>query len=376
VTAPTTAATPTPPGPVTATARDEANALARRLLCTNLWAWAAITVVMTVYVVRAYPSDVGVLTVAARQVASWMPFAFVLPVLALVAGRMPESLGRGARALVFSLGGVVVVLGYSLVRHGALRLLTAALGAQPEAWTTGLTHFWPIAAIVYAVLLMLLSGVLARSARERTEQTARRLEAELARAQLAALQMQIRPHFLFNTLQTIEDACWREPKLASAMILQLSALLRASLEGERRGEQTLAADLRLARQYMDLQRARFGERLRYVERVDEGLSDQPLPPLFLQPLLENAIVHGIEHLEAGGEVLLTARHDGDGFVLRVENDGPVAARNGASATPGVGLANTAARLRSVYGDTARLDFRPRPAGGAVVEVRAPRRAVG
>lgn len=341
-------------------------------------AWTAITAGLSVYVAVNYArQDAGWGDVALRQIANWMPFAPVYPLLRTIALRTPAGRGRAARFTQWFTIGVVLVFLYSIVRHLLLLPTRPHTGAaEPKAFDhywAGLAQIWPYAVIVYVTLLAMVFGRIARDSRADAEQTARRLEAELARAQLQALQAQIRPHFLFNSLQAIEDACWRDPADASAMIVELSALLRASFEGERGARHTLARDLEFARSYMRLQQARFGERLRYVEHVDADAATAPLPPLFLQPLLENAVTHGIEPLAAGGEVRVTAHRSDGRLVLRIENDAPAdahVARTGG----GVGLANTRARLRSLYGDAASLELRPRSDGAGVeVEVLVPLR---
>lgn len=198
------------------------------------------------------------------------------------------------------------------------------------------------------------------------------LEVQLADARLAALRMQLNPHFLFNTLHAISSLAEDDPAGVQRVVARLSALLRRTLDGTARQEVSLAEELSFLHDYLEIQRVRFGGGLQVVERVDPLARDALVPTLVLQPLVENAVEHGVGR--AGrGTITLSARLDGEHLVLGVQDDGPGL---GASAAPakgrgGIGLANTRARLEALYGDAARLDLTEPEAGGLLVAIALP-----
>jgi LytS/YehU family sensor histidine kinase len=200
------------------------------------------------------------------------------------------------------------------------------------------------------------------------------LEAELARSQLDALRSQLRPHFLFNTLNAISTLTVEDPEKARRMLLRLGSLLRRSLDEEQH-EVSLEQELGFLLEYLEIQRVRFGDRLVVQVEIDPAASPARVPVLFLQPLVENAIEHGGSDRPGGTSIVVRAsRHDGT-LRLTVEDDG---AGPGTVPSPveGIGLRNTRERLRKLYGDRASLALRPaRPdqpgAGGARVEITIP-----
>jgi signal transduction histidine kinase len=197
---------------------------------------------------------------------------------------------------------------------------------------------------------------------------AARLETELASARLAALQSQLQPHFLFNTLNAIAEQIHVDPHAADAMILRLGALLRSALRAPGRPEVPLRDELAITADYLELMRLRLGDRLRVRVDAPDALLDARVPALVLQPLVENAIRHGIERRSAAGLVEVRARAEAGCLVLEVRDDG---AGPRASAEGGTGLGNTLARLRHLHGDAATLTLAPGEGGGAVATVRLP-----
>jgi LytS/YehU family sensor histidine kinase len=181
--------------------------------------------------------------------------------------------------------------------------------------------------------------------------------AEMGReAERAALRYQLNPHFLFNTLNSVAslvgDARNQE---AEAMLLSLAAFLRSTLTVEPSGMIALGEEIALQRLYLDIERARFGERLTVVIDLPEALAATPVPTLILQPLIENAIRHRLGRSEAPLTLRLAAAAQGDCVLLTVENDGKAEPRPGGT---GVGLANVAARLRAHFGENGRLEAGP------------------
>ena len=194
---------------------------------------------------------------------------------------------------------------------------------------------------------------LATAEAERERERARALAAEKQAldAQLRTLQAQIEPHFLFNTLANVVSLIDAAPAEARRMLERLIALLRASLSASRATNATLAQEVELLHAYLDILAIRMGRRLRYRIDVPAELGAQSLPPLLLQPLVENAIKHGLEPKLAGGSVQVGARRLGDQLELTVADDG-LGFRPGPAA--GVGLSNLREGLTALYDEKARL----------------------
>ncbi len=177
-------------------------------------------------------------------------------------------------------------------------------------------------------------------------------EKELAETQLRLLQAQIEPHFLFNTLSNIHSLIETDPHRASTVLESFSDYLRASLRRSREGATSLGDELALINAYIDIQQARMGGRLQFIADVPEALLHLPCPPMLVQPLVENAVVHGIEPEVKGGKVELHAVQTNLGLCIEVSDNGTGLGM----ATPGNGVAldNIHARLQALYGDKARL----------------------
>ncbi|MDQ8051300.1 histidine kinase [Luteibacter sp.] len=208
---------------------------------------------------------------------------------------------------------------------------------------------------------------LVRTARERDRRQLR-LEAQLADARLQALSTQLQPHFLFNALNTISVLMHENVESADRILLQLSALLRRSLDSTEAHEVTLGEEIAFLESYLEIEQARFGERLSYRILVPDHVLEARVPSLILQPLVENALRHGLATRAGPGRVEIQANRQGDSLVLRVVDDG----RGLPPATSErVGLANTKTRLRLLYADRQRFDVRNSEAGGVIAEVQLP-----
>jgi hypothetical protein len=193
-------------------------------------------------------------------------------------------------------------------------------------------------------------------------------------AQLAALRYQLNPHFLFNTLNSISALVGEERNAdAETMLLNLATFIRSTLTDEPTGTISLRQEIELQRLYLDIEQARFGERLKVEIDLPLQLVGERVPALILQPLVENAIRHGFARSEEPMTIRIAAADRGDHVALAVEDDGkagPVEAGNGI----GLGLANVEARLRTHYDGDASLHAAPRPEGGYRAELAFPRGA--
>lgn len=195
-----------------------------------------------------------------------------------------------------------------------------------------------------------------------------RLEAQLADARLRTLRAQLQPHFLFNALNTISVLMHENVDLADRILLQLSALLRRSLEGSEAHEVTLGEEIGFLESYLEIEQARFCGRLVYRVIVPEQVLEARVPTLILQPLVENAIRHGIAARAGPGHVEIGARRHGDSLLLSVSDDGRGLPQ---ATTERVGLANTRERLSLLFGDRQRFEVRNSDDGGAIAEIQLP-----
>jgi sensor histidine kinase YesM len=184
--------------------------------------------------------------------------------------------------------------------------------------------------------------------------------------------MQLHPHFLFNTLHAVSTLLHRDPDAADEMISELSDLLRMTLENFGLQEVSLREELEFIRRYLDIQQVRFQDRLRVTIDVPAETLDARVPNQALQPIVENAIHHGLEARTGGGTIEIRARGRAAMLQLSVRDDGPGLRANWqASQQDGIGLSNTRARLKQLYGPLASLDLSNHPQGGTVVTLLIP-----
>jgi signal transduction histidine kinase len=213
----------------------------------------------------------------------------------------------------------------------------------------------------------------ARAAMEahRAEAERQRGEKQMLSAQLRTMQAQVEPHFLFNTLATVQHLVEVDPKRASRMLASLIAYLRAALPQMREAETTIGREFALARAYLEVMQVRMGARLTFDIELPAMLAARPMPPMMLISLVENAIKHGLEPMEAGGNIRISARADGGQLRIEVANDG---ADLDPRARGGTGLSNIRERLRALFGDAARLTIEERKPRGVVARIEFPSQA--
>ena len=205
---------------------------------------------------------------------------------------------------------------------------------------------------------------------------ASRLEASLTRANLEALRMQLNPHFLFNTLNTVSVLALKgERQRVARMLSRLSDLLRLSLENDRQ-TMSLREELDFLERYLEIEQVRFKDRLSVTVDVEEAAYEAEVPSLILQPIVENAVKYGVSQTIGPGVVTISCRVRSGMLELEVSDTGPGIPESRAL-TPGtgVGIGNTKARLEQLYGGNYTLDLTNRPSGGAMVCIRFPYRRV-
>jgi two-component system, LytTR family, sensor kinase len=307
----------------------------------------------------------------------WLFLGALTPITWFLARRFPLRRARWGRTLAAHLAGALalcvgwaslgVLLGHMLDRY-------PAQGNLPRDFLS-----WVLTSIPWSVFMYftVLGCVYAVSyfveAREREAQ-ASRLAAQLAEARLGALRMQLNPHFLFNSLNAL-SVLVREQNTgaASRMLELLGDVLRQVLRADQPHLVPLADELGFLEQYLAIEQVRFSDRLRVRWSIDERARAALVPGFVLQPLVENAIRHGVARRAAAGLVEVSARVAGDRLVLAVRDDGVGMDAAGAE---GVGLSNTRERLRTLYGDAATVEMRSPPGGGTEVVLTIPFRQEG
>jgi LytS/YehU family sensor histidine kinase len=224
-------------------------------------------------------------------------------------------------------------------------------------------------ALPYLTVAVAALAIDARTRVYERDLEAERVRSQLAESRLEALTAQLQPHFLFNTLQGISTLISHDPAAADAMLSDLSDLLREVLRANERREVTVDEELRVLESYLSISRRRFGNRLTVTVTRGANVGQALVPFFVLQPLVENALHHGVGSHAGPANVTVAARRENDRLVLTVEDDGPGV--NAADAGRGIGLANTRERLSGLYGDAQRLDLGRKSDGGFGVRVELP-----
>jgi two-component system LytT family sensor kinase len=225
------------------------------------------------------------------------------------------------------------------------------------------------------LLLSLAYALVRRVDVARQEQRiAEALAASLSEARLHALSVELQPHFLFNTMNAIAGLVRDNPDSAETMLVQLSDLLRLTLESGPASETSLATELQRLELYLSIQQMRFGSRLTVNREVDSSTLEAKVPALLLQPIVENALTHGLGGQRGPGHVDIGCHHDGDRLVLTVQDNG-VGMPTGRPARERIGLGNTRRRLSTLFADDYQLEFSSPHDGGTLVTVNMPFRLI-
>ena len=290
------------------------------------------------------------------EICNWIGRAYAPPGLPRFAVRVAMS-GCGL-VLGLALGGALMAGDPALLLgDNAALLLGGVICAMGFAAFESLKQLWD-----------------ARERLVRTERDALARDKALAEAELRVLQAQVEPHFLFNTLANVISLVRSHPARAARLLEQLTALLRASLSRTRRTAGTLGDELGVVRAYLDIQAQRMGGRMTYAIEVEPGLEAVPMPPLLVQPLVENAVLHGIEPSASGGRVRVCAERSAGAVRIRVADDG--VGMHPDTAGHGMGIANVRERLRASFGSYGTLTLLEQPGGGVSADLRIPLTAAG
>jgi two-component system LytT family sensor kinase len=309
------------------------------------------------------------------NVSYWYSWALLVPVVLWMARRFRFDRQSWRRSVLAHIPAVLAVTALHAVLTVSLRTpILTAYGRDAMWWSS----FQELFFLYFDWEMMTYWAVVGASHaydfhRESQAQklAAAHLQTRLAEASLQSLQRQLHPHFLFNTLHSISALIPRDPEAADAMLGQLSDLLRLTLDRIGTQELALKEELDFVQKYVEIERTRFGDRLHVEFDIAPETLDAAVPNMLLQPLVENAIRHGIARKVGGGRVEITARrHDGD-LCLVVRDTGPGLAEAKPGLSKGVGLANTRSRLEHLFGGRHSLDFSEPPGGGLAVKIVIP-----
>ena len=316
----------------------------------------------------------------------WLLWAGLAPAVFLFTRRFPIDRERWFRNSLLHIVACVVLT----IAHRAIYLIigwllhVAAyqnLTSIPDLYSSDILFNLPTGFMSYGTIF-LISYVIDYYRRHQEEELKiSRLKAELAEAklqvteaQLQALKMQLHPHFLFNTLNSISALLDEDAEAADQMLARLGDFLRLTLENSGAQQVTLQEELEFLRCYLEIEHVRFHDRLTVNMQIEPGTLDARVPNLILQPIVENAIRHGIVSRIAPGQIEISARLSGDALQLQVKDNGPglrLVEAGRATFKEGLGLANTRARLAQMYGPAHRFEMADAPEGGLQVTLTIP-----
>ena len=299
------------------------------------------------------------------NLGDWYLWGLLAPGIISLAKRFPFNRQHWARSTPVHLGTGVAVALLKWWLDNQFRY--HVLGLQRA---TSLAYVFHGNVLTYGILVAVTQGYLYYQGYRESELRSAELAAQLAEAQLQVLRMQLHPHFLFNTLNSIATLIHRDPDAADRMTARLSDLLRLTLENVGVQEIPLALELEFLESYLEIEKIRFSDRL--VVRIDAAPDtlDASTPYLILQPLVENAIRHGIAARSSPGYVVIRSARDGEMLSLEVKDDGP-GIRSEALLRNGVGISSTRARLEKLYSEAHRFELTNAEEGGLVVKIAFP-----
>jgi two-component system LytT family sensor kinase len=339
------------------------------LIVAGVWTILGVLAASQHIAFRAYSGwkfDAG--QVFGRTMLSWYTCGIFTPVIFLFARRFRLDSSRWRLTLPIHLAACVVFI---LVKLALYLPLASALGwyGEPANFVQALYgDVFPLT-ITYASVVGASYAVDYYKRYQERAVRAAELESRLTRVQLDALRAQVHPHFLFNALNALSTLIHRDPAAADRMVLELGDLLRQTLNSDAPVEVSLREELQFVKRYLSIMQTRFGERLRVSYDIEEDALQAYVPNMVLQPLVENALLHGIGKTTDAGELVLRARRVGASLELQVSDDGP--GMSGHASGERIGLRNTRALLESLYGQEQSLLIRNGDGRGVTVCVRIP-----
>ena len=312
---------------------------------------------------------------------SWYIWAAMTPLILWLASRFRCARRRWHAALMIHLAACILFsLAHLVLQISAQAFIGNEFYARTPFWTSFVFLFTKhihLNLLTYIGIVCVSHGEFYFRRYHEREAEAHKLEAQLVRAQLQTLQMQLHPHFLFNTLNTISELIHSDAKAADRMVARLGDLLRLALETQSAQEVPLKQELEFLEKYLDIERMRFHDRLTINMDVDPHSLDARLPNMILQPLVENAIKHGIARKPGAGTIDIKIERDADKLRVQIRDDGtglPAEWRT-TGIREGVGLRNTRQRLAQLYDGGHRFELRDAAGGGVEAEMAIPFRVM-
>jgi two-component system, LytTR family, sensor kinase len=308
--------------------------------------------------------------------SDWYVWAALAPFILKLARRYPIERNRWFRHLLIHLpSSIFTALLHLVIAIGVLQLFKHAIiypYSYLESFKINLSFQFHWNVLTYWLMISATLAFDYYSKYRERELKASLLEARLAQAQLQALKMQLHPHFLFNTLHAISALMYMDVDAADRMLTRLSDLLRMTLAGAGAQEVTLKQELEFLKGYLEIEQTRFEDRLTVLIEIEPDTLDARVPNLVLQPLVENAIRHGIAPRSDPGRIEIRARRENGMLQLQVRDDGPgLPIGQAAPLREGIGLANTRARLQQLHGADHRFELNNAVDGGLIVSLAVP-----
>ena len=355
-----------------------------------VWTFISLAATATIYqLYRRFNGGIGLGQIAGMEFSQVLTYAPLTPLVFALAVRYPLQRGNWVKRSLLHLAAGLV---FTLV-HISLRAATPYGYWDPASrqWTSAIwdSHAHAFRAPWVVLRSMFLGSVVDdvtgayvpivlvahavsyyRRFRER-ELRATQLEGQLAKAHLQRLKSQLQPHFLFNTMHSISALMLTDVNAADRMMCRLSDLLRISLETADTQITTLNRELEFVTCYLEIEKVRFEERMRVIFDIAPETLDAQVPHLLLQPLVDNAVKHGISKLSVGGEIRITVHRQDNDLQLQIKDNGPGVRKTGTLATNGRGLRITRERLESLYGQKQSLELVSPPEGGVTIRVCIP-----
>jgi two-component system, LytTR family, sensor kinase len=354
-------------------------------VCSNRWRWIAVIwsagalfdASQTILIMHAEGRHHAWLPLFGTELVSWLPWALATPLVIRLARRYPIARGVSVKTIWVHVAAFAVISAVAEAWSTVLQMLFNPWNNRKwptfvDTWTTSLTFQVLTFLIVYALIVTVTYIMEARESMARQITETARLNDELSKAQLAALRRQMEPHFMYNTLNAIAGLV-RDHRndAAVSMIVGLSEFLRRSSEDSHRSQVALREEVEYLQRYLDIQKVRFGERLQVNVDIPAELLGAQVPNLLLQPLVENAIKHGIAKRVAGGNVRVAGACQNGSLCLSVYNDGPSLPADWEATQTGVGIGNLRTRLQILHGNESGLQLRSTNPGGVEVVVTLP-----
>jgi two-component system, LytTR family, sensor kinase len=339
---------------------------------------ALIDASQTVLPMRALGVHHGWVGPAMTSTLIWLPWALATPLVIRIGRRYVPTRTTPALGWLTHLGAIILI---GLVYAGWYALLeillnpwsqTSPPGPFMKAWMTRFFYGQLFTVLLYAFILTIDYALESRQRMARQQMEAARLSEQLHKAQLEALRRQIEPHFMYNSLNAISGLV-RDNRNGAAveMIVALSEFLRGAAVDSNQAQVALEQEVRYLQQYLEIEKARFADRLLVTLDIPAELLPAQVPILILQPLVENAIKHGISKRTQGGAIQVSASCSSGMLSLSVGNDGPPLSMDWETQSTGIGISNLRTRLQIMYGEAFELHLRNRATGGVHALVSLP-----